>query len=465
MAKQYTIVTEEYLSSTIIKTILNQLDITVISIQKKNITPFGYSIHTELHDNLKIWVVFGDAKQSRGQPMIDVITYKGNVVDDVFNDIALVPVLAIEITKNGNADSGNMCYQRMEKIVWAQAFWKHNKNIKYVMLYNIELDHTCNSTPYNISNRILKTISCSVIENRNGTITEIDCQPYTTLPEFVKHVNSTRRSSGINNRLVHIITDTHSSITIQSNLLHSKNKPTTTPIHDPNTGFVSGIVKVIHTLDPVCDIIISSMCGLTPKLLRNEAKLWSCLKPYKDNIELRDNSDSLYTKNWTVIRTSTCDTDCYAKQTKGEKVSSLYVHHDLESKGWKTIFHNHGGCERSWLYWGNSCHRVDKTNLPDLVMFHPTTKEILVIEAKKNDTTLITGALTQVSTSVEWTKCEIRKHVSEEQSTFKYLPYICVYGDNSHNIDSCTSDIPMLLSILDNGDMVWDPIFKIKYNL
>ena len=35
MNEHFTIVTEEYLSSTIIKTILNQLDITVISIQKK----------------------------------------------------------------------------------------------------------------------------------------------------------------------------------------------------------------------------------------------------------------------------------------------------------------------------------------------------------------------------------------------------------------------------------------------
>ena len=455
--RSFTIATEERLKTPVLRAIFNRLDITLPLFSKssiKNLTHEGYDI---VSANQNVHVRYVSPSQSRGQPMLDVILYDA-VPDKVFSEIDLVPILVAEITKNDSGDSGNMCYQRMEKFIWAGEFWGDSfDSVDQVMIYNIEIENTSNSVPYAISNRMLKTLGITALEIRNEKAVEVLCEKYDSINDLKTHINSTRRSAGINNRLLSVpLGPTTPRMHIVSNLYHTHTGSSPT-IHDPNTGFVVALVKVIQRLEPGCKMVLSNECGLNEYLIKSKAKLWTCLKPYRENLIIMTSKSVLYTKNWEDVASVSSKEISYLKKSQGEKLSSLYLQTLLESMGWDSCFDNHGGCERSWLCLNKQFFPLDSPrHLPDLVMHNPTTKELLVIEAKTNTVKHIMGAVKQVATSVDWVERNVRKNLSPGvvfEDEYKISKGLCVYGGIEHTSSICPKDTPLLLSILENGDV------------
>ena len=453
-AKRFTLATEERLKVPVLRAIFNRFGITLPNFDNttiQNLTHEGYDI---INENEIVHIRYVSPSQSRGQPMLDVILYEA-VPERVFSEKDLVPILVAEITKNDSGDSGNMCYQRMEKFIWAREFWGARfDSVDQLMIYNIEIENTSNSVSYAISNRMLKTLGITALEIRSEKVVEVLCDKYDSINDLKTHINSTRRSAGINNRLLSVPNQGEPRLHIISNLYHTHTGSSPT-IHDPNTGFVVALIKVIQLLNPGCKVVLSKKCGLNEYLIKSKAKLWTCLKPYRENLIIMTSKSVLYTKNWEDVASVSSKEISYLKKSQGEKLSSLYLQTLLESMGWDSCFDNHGGCERSWLCLNKQFFPLDSPrHLPDLVMHNPTTKELLVIEAKTNTVKHIRGAVKQVATSVDWVERNVRKNLSPGvvfEDEYKISKGLCVYGGVEHNSSICPKDTPMLLSILENG--------------
>ena len=351
---------------------------------------------------------------------------------------------------------------RLEKFGYAKIIWKEEYEImeKY-LLYNIYIKNTTNSNPWKISEYILNVNGIHQIINKNYS-SEIDIKlsdkgVSIDIDSFLKLVNSTKKNNGkyIQNK----IDKKDNEYSITTNLIHDKKNPN--KLNDPNTGFLVGIINTIKVLDPEAIFILTSLCGLNNTLINSKSKLWSCLKPFKDDIIIKNNDNEQIIKSWDIITTTPYE---YIKECSGEKLSSMYLHRKFETnEDYEIMFHNHGGCERSFIKIKNKYYRSSPSNIPDLVIINWKKKEIYIIEAKLNDKHKIENGLKQLEKQIYWFNQNVvdKKLHGIEWNTFQPIKtYMCVYGNTKH---PTYLKQKLLLSITSNGDRFYNKS-EIEFN-
>ena len=124
----------------------------------------------------------------------------------------------------------------------------------------------------------------------------------------------------------------------------------------------------------------------------------------------------------------------YFKETKGEKLVSIFLHLAIEfTQTAKIIYENHAGCEQG--YFDTNLSQPEKyksllkvgTKKPDLIIIDDKTKEIFILEAEKSENAKNGIKQLKGFTNVEKDYC--KKYYPE----YKCKRFVILYGDESSN--------------------------------
>ena len=298
-------------------------------------------------------------------------------------------IFAIEETKTNTYDSRNTAMgQRSSKFNTLNYYiLKYGFNTKPVMYYShrqAEKDH--DSVAF--INRLMKHLETKV----EFWGKEADqYQPFTNLRDLIEEKN---RISASNNRK----NDTAMQIKIEDNVLFLQallaNPGPSRPnysgriSHDPNMGQIPLIAKGIRSLGWKGKIIITNHKVLENKIKGNKFTNLANLL----GIEL---------EQCNIPKTEFND-EYWNYEFKKEKVSTILIQILLEGLGMKTLFDNHGGCEKSF-FTTNTDEEIpidkkfskDGGKIPDLVILDNLRKIIYQFEGKKSQ--YLGKGLTEIS--------------------------------------------------------------------
>ena len=440
--KKITWCTEEFINSDIKKTILNICkDSNNCDLKENNIIREEILVDCQIIETIDtiINIIYVSPIKSTGQPFLDVLIFNREVQIEK-NEIIGIPDIVIEITKNDTGDAGNMVYQRIEKFSYLYKYGEQTFNrIEKHMIYNIEIKNGNNNVNHSIiSNQLLSSLGVKI--HQNEKIINIDILE--NIQEICKLVNNTKNNNNgnQNNRLYYI---NDNNIVLESNLIHSKKKKEKSNIHDPNTGFVCGLAYVLYKINPNIMIHLKNT-NLYQKQLNNKSKLWCCLSQIKENITIYDRDGNIYEKDWSEACKLNSHTN-YCKKSKTEKNATLFLHYKALKEGYETVFHNHGGCEQSWIYNKDNIaqRHSSKKGMPDLIL--RKDNNILIIEGKVINN--IKKGIEQVKNN-DWINSNLIKHYPKEE--YKYTQHICVYGGLEHPIVN-DEEVSLICSVLNNN--------------
>ena len=369
--------------------------------------------------------------ESKGQPFPDYLVYESkSECKPLSTDI---PHSVYEVTKNIDKESGNMCYQRLEKFVYLRyIFGKLAENIKLNMIYDTLFESDNKSITLNISNRMCATLGITSILFYHGKKNIFNEDKYKTLEELCSHINSTKGCGAVQNNRCYY---RDGSMFISSNLRHSKKKENSS-IHDPNTGFVCALIATAKKIDP--NIIITlEKHNIPEKKINSKAKLWTCLDYWKNSIKIENYKD----KKWDLKEHNN-----YIRYNNlGEKISSILLQYYIEKNNLGTIiFHNHAGCERSYLEYNGIIEKGLKKNLPDLIV--KIGNIIFCIEAEQNGNRNIIKGIKQLENFSDFISDMKKKLELNENIIFK--KFVITAGGIKHS-----ENPKVLFSILKNGDI------------
>jgi len=366
---------------------------------------------------------------SKGQPFPDYLVYVNDNLQPLSTDI---PYSVYEVTKNTCKDSGNMCYQRLEKFVYLNyIFGKSAENIEKYIVYDTKRESDNKNKTLNISNRMCATLDINSILLYDNKKTIFNEDKYETLDELCSHINSTKEKKGTQNNRCYY---KNGSIIISCNLIHSK-KSENSPLHDPNTGFMCGLVATINKIQPDINIELVNH-NITEKRINSKAKLWSCLYEWKDNITIED-----YEKKWDLEKHE----EYFTYGNLGEKISSILFQYYIEKYNLGTIiFHNHAGCERSFLEYNDITIEALKNKLPDLVV--KKGNKIYCIEAEQNKSENIINGIKQLEEFDDFI-LDMKKKLKLNEDII-YERILITSGGIKHS-----KNINVKFSVLDNGNI------------
>jgi hypothetical protein len=250
--------------------------------------------------------------------------------------------------------------------------------------------------------------------------------------------------------------DAPNHITIQSNLIHNTKLCERSSINDPNAGFVVGLCEAILMLDPTAQITLGPNCNLYNTQIHSKTKFWECLSLSKDNIEVRNRDNEIVTRpdKWVFLNPQS-----YFKYSQGEKLVSIWLHNERAlNRDMQCLFHNHGGCERSFIKIHNQYYRSTATDIPDLAMVDYDQKKVWLFEAKKNDPNKIIGAVAQVNESYnKWFVSNIKNKQlgGINWNEFTIYKKIITFGGENHPLATDQTRDYLYLSLLANGEALW----------
>ena len=154
---------------------------------------------------------------------------------------------------------------------------------------------------------------------------------------------------------------------------------------DPNVGFVMSSVFAAINLGHTGSILIKNH-GKLPKYFAGNNKLMHCLR-------IAARSADIYIEGVKGRIQHAPFTGTYFRdEQRGEKNGTIALESFLAKRGWKTIFDNHAGCEKSDLVLSTGDRiqipkKVDNMplGLPDLIMINERQKRIIVIEGEMSE--------------------------------------------------------------------------------
>ncbi len=288
-----------------------------------------------------------------------------------------VPLYAIEETKTDDSESRNTgVYQRCSKFVFVDFYYP---GIKKIMLYNLQIPQKPKATETNIfGTRMLLTIGVEIM----GKIMEnLTMKPFASLKEMVAYKDSMKKAHKGNVPIQ--ISVKSNEISISGKLFKSGGLG-----HDPNIGALSIIALCIRKWEPSKEILITRH-GLKQKHVGNRNKF--ILIANKLGVKLEN----------LKLPTATIHDHYWHYDSKQEKVGTIFVHLLVENfTSSKSIYENHGGCERGYFIKPNgqavaikkykegkrglykSGDKEAVIHLPDLVIYDNKRKEVLSIEGK-----------------------------------------------------------------------------------
>lgn len=379
------ILTEERPKISVLNFILGKLKTKLsieISIDNLQIKPVFNN-----HIFLNYFIVSGFKSKDINSIKINLISSGSSFVDYLIffqeekpspNQLLENCIFAIEETKTNSYDSRNTAMgQRSAKFNTINYYiLKYGFNTQPVMYYShkqAEIDH--DSVAF--INRLMRHLETNV-EFWGKDINQY--RPFKSLSELIEEKNKISSKNTRKN-------DTPMLIKIKDNKLYLKallanpgqgRKNYTGRIqHDPNMGQIPLIAKGIRRLGWEGEIIVTDHQIKESKIKGNKfTNLANLLK-----IDL---------ENCKIPKTNFNDEYWEYEKTK-EKVSTILVQIILENNGMKTIFDNHGGCEKSFFKIDsenetpiNKKFSKDGGKIPDLVILDNFRKIIYQFEGKKS---------------------------------------------------------------------------------
>jgi len=322
-------------------------------------------------------------KYSRIVCAISSPSVQGSFIDSIFYDMEFgqlpepndEPFLGLELTKNSLKDSGNMSTQRGTKFYPFQERYPNAECCYYI--------HT--STPivkvppsHERAFRRMLTCGVDVVFGTNKGFQTYGGSPYKSVREFVQVGTSPIAKTNFINEL------RDGTIEIQTNL--NKNGKL---LHDPNIGWTSSALWTLSCLNHRNHVYITKHNIAPPVLMKSFASN-NPSKLVKVAIDLASKFESITFDGIGLVksRANIYSGNYWKYANTGEKIGSIQQEIELLNKGYRTLFSNHAGCEKSFLVTPSNptvtLPKGSNYGIPDLVMEHPNGKDILVIEAEQS---------------------------------------------------------------------------------
>lgn len=345
-------------------------------------------------------------------------------------------LMGIEETKTSDDESRNTgVSQRGSKFVYIDSYFK---DVKLYMLYNDELQGREDKKPSGTSifgTNILLTMGIEIVGKR------IDkwFKPFETIDELIGYKNSMKQPPASN---VPINITKHSDkIEISGRL--AKPADAGNIGHDPSIGALSMISRCLRDLGWEKDIVITKHRVNQDYVDRTKGKnkfLYIC------------NMLNLKLDGIVMPKAAAIPELYWHYDIKSEKVATILLHVLGEYYGCVGVYHNHAGCERGYFKTKNmellALPKKDKSGenlyLPDLILYEPKTKDIVLVEGKQ---------LSKLQDGIE----ELDLYDSIENEYIKvYYPgcnirrYVCIYGGSNVGIPH-----PDVLLYLNNDGQIY----------
>lgn len=420
------ILTEEKPKKSVVKEILNKYcdvynksfeidmeNFAIIPIFEEKLFTFSYKLNgVKIDDINKITL----KTVSGGSSFLDYLLFEQDDEPDDGDNSGFI--MGFEETKTSDDESRNTgVYQRASKFAFVRAY---SKTARTYMLYNEELNAREEKRPSDTSvfgTNMLLTLGVEIMGKKNLSW----FRPFKNLDELIIAKNSMRRPPAGNVPiLIHKYDD---RIEVSGRLVKNG-----TLSHDPNIGALSIISLCIRHLGWDKKIVITQH-GLSQEYInrtRGRNKFLYICKLYNmvlDGIEMPENYE-LPEKYWHY-------------EISSEKVTSILLHILAENNGLLEVYQNHAGCERGYfITLSNNLITLPKKDsggvenlyIPDLILFEPKTRTILLIEAKKLSTLNIGIEEIKHYDSIE------REYINKYYPNSTDLRYLTLFGGNEKEL-------------------------------
>jgi hypothetical protein len=280
----------------------------------------------------------------------------------------------LESTKTCDDSSRNTAvYQRITKFVLYDKMYPKSKTIKVMSYWDNKWKKDLTPTA-KFGMRLMETLGIRIFTlNSDKNCVAIHelfkIKPFESIDELIESKNGMKQNKG--NVSIRIRRDINN---IYISLKLDKGNAPGVISHDPNIGFLSGVISCFEKLSSGQNKYIIKDHGINQKYFEkcSESKLWHCINGV-NNIEfneciIKERPKQLPDKYFTIENKMT------------EKLATILC--DMQSKH-ETIFSNHAACALTCIK-GNNCEiKVGrKMHRPDLVLKNDEKKEIIIIEGK-----------------------------------------------------------------------------------
>lgn len=322
------------------------------------------------------------------------------------------PMIAIEVTKNGGGESGNMTDQRACKFIPILEKWR-NVPCWYVISNPapVKKIRSSFSTSHVCAFRAMVTMGVKIFNFQYNTTRLVQhvLAAYKNNDEMIEQEGKKKNTSGAPSRVF----KTSSGYTIQCNLYKSGGN------HDPGEGYVTSRSYVIGLFEPSAEIQLTKTRRDTSWFMKRSkspnkfSKAIGLRKVFVEGMQISDGTGVYDCGDYW----SYCDS--------GEKIGSIVMELEFSNRGYETVFSNHAGCEKSYLLTKKGYVPVkNKKGIPDLVLTNDTG-DVIFIEAETSKN--VKKGLTQAM------KDNFGRDICELLGAASVKKYLCTYGvDTGH---------------------------------
>ena len=394
------ILTEESISIVEISKILKELsikknieikfkDLKIIPTILNNRFYHEYKAYNFTSNQVKEIYIYGVGAPSKS-PFVDFLVYfqaSKPSPEQLFENC----VFAIEATKTNNNDSRNTSLgQRAGKFVHLNYYLENKKyNTTPIMFKTHEQKDDTDSVRF-----IGKLLNHLPVKTEFWGTKDFSYPKFESLDDLSTEKNNIADKNDRTNDTPIYIRRELNKIKVSGRLSNpgstgSKKDNYTGKIgHDPNQGQLAIIAKSIRNFSATEKIIINDHDLISKEVLKQNNKF----------IKFANYID--FEIDGCEIQKSTFNETYFQYLTKNnEKIASILAQVILVNKGMKTIFENHGGCEKSFIYLDLINKDVEikykefpknysqgKRKIPDLIMLDEQTKTIYLYEGKQSKT-------------------------------------------------------------------------------
>ena len=326
------------------------------------------------------------------------------------------PVAALEATKNGGKESGNMSDQRAPKMINLLEKYGQELRCGYLVNNHNTITKTIDSfsQAHNCAFAAMNAIGVEVIVAQFGSSKYKEYQvpfKYDCIENVIDEENKKRNGRGVSSR---VFQTGDNEFAIQVNLNKSRGT------HDPGEGYLASRAYVVRKLHPNAVITIINHGRNKVYFNRKDNKLINLLKFVGVNVNMGDSSITIEREE------DVYDKDYWEYTKTGEKNSSIVLEQLLIKKGFEIIFTNHAGCGKSYIEINGKFFQAEKTKgIPDIVAFDRENNILLVIEGETSKN--YGKGIKQVLDPAFDTFIK-REFVSRIGNDVKVKKYLCTFG-------------------------------------
>lgn len=279
------------------------------------------------------------------------------------------PIHAIEATKNGFKDAGNMTDQRSEKDVLVKYYFGEDTPVSYLL----NMRPGAEKEPKNINLQALrrmKTCGMNIFVSYIGQeeYEEIDVPPYSSVEELVDNDRN-------------LTLDKDGNVSFALPLWKSKNPKQQS---DPNIGRLCSIANTLKHLCFQKEFMIKNhKLGLAT--FQGKNKLTRILNIMKSSFTIKIEEVGSFPE------LSFRKQEYFKLENNGEKIASIALEANLRERGLQTVFNNHAGCEKSYIITEKGQYVLlptkdeqgQKIGISDLCSADRTIKGLFVFESER----------------------------------------------------------------------------------